>query len=73
MMRVEGRMLTHQARSIDILVAVAAVAFFLVDHFYALGPVATGIGIVLFAVYLGWLLKRRSPYGGKPGDLHLNS
>jgi hypothetical protein len=66
-------MLTHKARSLDILVIVAAVAFVLARHFYALGPVATGIGVVLFAVYLGWRLQRRSPYGGKPGDLHLNS
>ena len=66
-------MLTHRARTIDIVVAITAIAFSLAMHFYALGPVATGTGIVLLAIYLGWYLKRRSPYSSKPGDLHLNS
>jgi hypothetical protein len=60
------------ARSIDIVVAVVAVAFFLARQFDLVGPVARWTGLAVFVLYLGWFLRRRSPYRSKPGDLHLN-
>ena len=62
-----------KARTIDMLVAVAAVAFVLAEEFDLLGPAATWAGLAALAFYLGWFLKRRSPYRDKPGDLHLNA
>ena len=60
------------ARTIDIFVAIAAVALFLARQFDLAGPVVTWTALGLFVVYLGWFLKRRSPYrGSTSGGLHL--
>ena len=62
-----------RARTVDILVAIAAVALFLARQFDLVGPVVTWTALGLFVAYLGWYLKRRSPYRrSTPGDLHLN-
>lgn len=62
-------------RSLDILVAVAGIAFYLARKLELVGPVATWTVLSLFVLYLGWFLKRRSPYSqrSKPGHLHLRS
>jgi len=67
-------MITLKARSIDILVAVLAVAFVLAGRFDLIGPTVTWTVLALLVVYLGWFLKRRSPYRtSAPADLHLKS